>query len=826
MARITRDDIQRIGGEEALLHFLAEKLNLPIPVGTTLAQIALPLPLAFLGLDKPIAEQIIDCHDFSGFPKNALGTRRPFLIRFRSEQNYSEILREVAKILYEKNTDPADILFICANEYFQPFSLAYFNDSNTEDWDVEVLNVFIWTQGNTRVNYGSEHVLPAIFFPREPSRQPDNLSQDNIEDEETIISDELEDDIDASSSEDQNRTVPRFMVKQTSSKNLLAKLRNTGAPLSEYGNIYSGILTGHDDAFVIDELKKEQLIDQDIFSGELIKPILVPEKRWKARLTYLIWIPSSQNRSWPWSGARNEPEAKRIFDKTFPAISAHLSLYENQLKCRSHQGEFYWEFTRSSLYSMPKRPKIVYPHNGRYLRASYDTSEALPLSPEYFIPTEDLSLLAILNSTLFSWYVQAYRASESDVRNRVSFRKGFMYNVPIAERTEAQKKNLAQLVQQMLAAPISLETHYKKEVDPLVYELYGLTDAEIALITEQEQLSLEPEDRTPLLVFPRNTQHTDIPESQIRTDVDHLPATPQNRESEPTISVPNLTVDEKVETQSIAFTSSDSLLAKLENVGTLLGSNVDIFMGLNLIYRAAFVIDEATSEQLIAEDPNSAELIETFSNKPGKWKWRSRNVIYIPNSKNRRWPWSGMIDSSAAEQVFKEIYPAISMHIERYKDKLKNKRHTVPFYWEFPPFSALQNLEFPKIIYRTKAFSMRAAYDVSCRFLLSSAYFIPTTDLHLLAILNSKLFSWYAHRKFKSSNNKHLLFSRKNMRRVPIASGTEAQEREHLDLVHQILDAPDGPEVPDIEREIDKLIYKLYELTEAEITLIEKGNNQ
>ncbi len=825
MARITRDDIQRISGEEALLHFLAEKLNLPILEGTTLAQIALPLPLAFLGLDKSIADQIIDCHDFSGFPKNALGTRRPFLIRFRSEQNYSEILREVAKILYEKNTDPADILFICANEYFQPFSLAYFNDSNTKDWNVEVLNIFIWTQRNTHINYGSEHVLPAIFFPREPSGQPDNLSQENIEDEETIIPDEPEDDIDASSSEDQNPIVPRFIVKQTSSENLLAKLQSTGAPLSEYGNIYSGILTGHDDAFVIDELKQEQLIDQNISSGELIKPILVPEKRWKARLTYLIWIPSSQNRSWPWSDARNEPEAKRIFDETFPAISAHLSLYENQLKHRSRQGRFYWEFTRSNLYSMPKRPKIVYPHNGRYLRASYDTSEALPLSPEYFIPTEDLSLLAILNSTLFNWYVQACRASESDRRNRVGFRKAFMYNVPIAERTEAQKKDLSQLVQQMLAAPISLETLYKKEVDPLVYELYRLTDAEIALITEQEQPSPEPGDRTPLLVFPRNTHHTDIPESQIRTDVDHLPATLQNRKSEPTISVPNLTVDEKVETQSIAFTSSDSLLAKLENVGTLLGNNVNIFAGLNLIYREAFVIDEATSEQLIAEDPNSAELIETFSNTPGKWKWKSRNVIYIPNSKSRRWPWSGMIDSSEAEQVFKEIYPAISMHIERYKDKLKNKRRTVPFYWEFPPFSALQNLESPKIIYRTPAFSMKAAYDVSCRFLLHTTYFIPTTDLLLLAILNSKLFNWYAHRKCKLRNYDPLFFTKQNMEKVPIASGTEAQEKELLELLQLILDAPHNPEVPDIEREIDKLVYKLYELTGAEIALIEKGNN-
>ena len=41
---ITRDDIQRIGDEDTLIHFLEEKLKLPIPEKASLAQIALPLP--------------------------------------------------------------------------------------------------------------------------------------------------------------------------------------------------------------------------------------------------------------------------------------------------------------------------------------------------------------------------------------------------------------------------------------------------------------------------------------------------------------------------------------------------------------------------------------------------------------------------------------------------------------------------------------------------------------------------------------------------------------------------------------------------------------
>ena len=59
-----------------------------------------------------------------------------------------------------------------------------------------------------------------------------------------------------------------------------------------------------------------------------------------------------------------------------------------------------------------------------------------------------------------------------------------------------------------------------------------------------------------------------------------------------------------------------------------------------------------------------------------------------------------------------------------------------------------------------------------------------------------------------------------------IAPRTEAQKAELSALVQQILDDPDSPKVSDIEREIDQLVYKLYELTAAEIALIEEESNQ
>ena len=125
-----------------------------------------------------------------------------------------------------------------------------------------------------------------------------------------------------------------------------------------------------------------------------------------------------------------------------------------------------------------------------------------------------------------------------------------------------------------------------------------------------------------------------------------------------------------------------------------------------------------------------------------------------------------------------------------------------------------EKLKQPKIIYKSaNDNSMRAAYDSSCKFLYAATLFIPikdpcppestedpcppepTEDLSLLAILNSKLFNWYAHQKYKFSNPKdqsNCLFTKKNMVKAPITPRTAEQKAQLSGLVQQILDDPDS----------------------------------
>ena len=767
MSRITQTDIQRIGDAETLLHFLEEKLNLPILEGETLEQIALPLPLPFLGLDEFIIQQIIDCQDFSGLPKENLGDRRPFLIRFRKEHDYSRALRAVARGLHEKNINPSDLFFICANEGFQPFAFAYFNDSTSADWDDALLTVLVWTQDNTLIHTGSTHELPAGFFLRRPVVRP---------------------------------------VPSVSSEALVTKLKHTGAPLSQYGKIYSGILTGHNDAFVIDKSKRQQLINDDVNSRELIEPLLLPDQKWKTKLMYLICIPSSRDKLWPWSEAKNEVEAKRIFRESYPAISAHLDRYEDKLRARSHQGKFYWEFTPSNLYSISKRSKIFYPSTGTSLRATYDTLGVFPLFPGRFILTDDLSLLAILNSALLDWYVQTCRTS--GLNSRSGFTNTFMENVPIAGRTGVQKENLSQLVEEILTTPDSLEVpDFERKIDELVYELYGLTEAEVTFITEHRQSSYI-------------SQNTELSSKTL------MP----NTEPQQTISTSNPIPDRKITNRSMITVSPGTLLAKLKNTGTPLGQHYKINTGITPGRVEAFVIDETERRRMISVDSRNSELIVPLArvSKANKWKSELAYLIWISSSHYKRWPWSDTENEFEAERVFQNTYPVVSQHLINYKNLLKGRtdRHQGKFYWELstrePKHENYSVFYQPKIIYPIHSTVMEASYDSSGSIILGSLYCIPTDDLSLIAILNSTLFGWYAQFGCKGPDRRNFLqFTQRNMVNTPIVPRTADQKVELSDLVQRILNNPHSSGASDLEQRIDQVVYELYELTDAEIALIE-----
>jgi len=60
-----------------------------------------------------------------------------------------------------------------------------------------------------------------------------------------------------------------------------------------------------------------------------------------------------------------------------------------------------------------------------------------------------------------------------------------------------------------------------------------------------------------------------------------------------------------------------------------------------------------------------------------------------------------------------------------------------------------------------------------------------------------------------------------DIQQFPVPEVPEDQQAPIAERVQQILATPDAPEVPQLEAEIDQLVYALYGLTDEEIALVE-----
>ena len=487
MRIVTRDDIQGIGDAASLLAFLREKFAVPIAEDATLEQIARPFPLPYLRLEDAVAAQVIECQELRVRTGDASGTRQPFLIRFREETGYLEILLHVGKGLQLQGYDAEDFGFLCVDEHFCPFALASFEGAE--------LTIRSWGEQQARIHIDSVHEIHADFFPMK--QEPPAIAEVRSNQPEPPVNEEA------------TPLVPEpGIVVSPSSDALLAKIENAGTPLGEVidrDRLKRRIETGRIEtackmAFLIDEPKREQLIGEDAKSDELIKPVIgrLQVKRWQLIPKYLIFIPSSKFRKWPWSG-RDESEAERIFANEYPAIHEHLNGYRDKVKSRSRQGEFYWELAMRAEYPEFRDPKIAY-RCGFAIQATYDISGAIVIHGGGFIPSADRSLLAILNSKLLHFYAQArYQSTYNRPRgakNWIDFYEPGqdyrLYSIPVADRTEKQKATIAEYVQAILDDPDSHEVPaIEEEIDAWVYNLYRLTPAEIALIEETSRMSRE-----------------------------------------------------------------------------------------------------------------------------------------------------------------------------------------------------------------------------------------------------------------------------------------------------------------------------------------------
>lgn len=284
-----------------------------------------------------------------------------------------------------------------------------------------------------------------------------------------------------------------WILRSKEDLNLLTKLQNIGVPLSEYvdGQLYYGIKTGLNEAFVIDQEKRDQLIQEDPTCEIHLQPWLRGKdiQRWAADYQdlYVINIRSSANHPWPWTGKTPE-EAEEIFENQHPSLFAHLMPFRDQLLTRADQGQYYWELRSCAYHQDFLGPKIIYPDIAKLMRACFDTDGCFGSNTIYFIPTDDMVVFCVLNSSLFDWFARNQFQALGDPwkGGRLRFFSQYMEKTPIPLATEKQKSDLSNLVEKCTLAKESSDekalADHEDLIDAIVYKLFHLLPEEIQLV--------------------------------------------------------------------------------------------------------------------------------------------------------------------------------------------------------------------------------------------------------------------------------------------------------------------------------------------------------
>jgi hypothetical protein len=288
-------------------------------------------------------------------------------------------------------------------------------------------------------------------------------------------------------------------------ENLLKKLQSVGTPLEEYvmGQIYRGIITGLTDAFVLDEKLKNKIIEEDSKSADLIKPFLIGKniKRYSSPKSdkYLIFIP----KGWTNEKSHDVSNKWKWFKGEYPAIANHLAPFATKAEKRCDKGDYWWELRACEYYSVFELPKIIYPEICPKPEFTFDDSKYFANNKCFIIPRADKFLLGILNSKLMYFLFET---------NLPKLRAGFfmpayvvLKNFPIYTidfdnpDDKTRHDRMVTLVTEMLELHKHL-SHAKtdqekriitqeigstdRQIDSLVYGLYGMTADEIAVVEE------------------------------------------------------------------------------------------------------------------------------------------------------------------------------------------------------------------------------------------------------------------------------------------------------------------------------------------------------
>jgi adenine-specific DNA-methyltransferase len=249
-----------------------------------------------------------------------------------------------------------------------------------------------------------------------------------------------------------------------------SKIEAQGISLKDWDiKINRGILTGLNQAFVINEELRNQLIQEDPKLIEIIKPMVRGRDIQKYNLDfedlYLIGFHNGFDKT----------SAKDINE--YPVIKKHLDKFEPGLSKRYDKGSTPYNLRNCVYWQDFEKPKIMYPEMTKFLNFAYDDQGYYSNNKVFILTGEQIEwLTCFFNSKLWAY---CFRDNFPELLGGTrELRKVFMEEIKVKKVDD----DILETCKNYLRIIKDGDTTVVTQIDQLVYELYGLTEEEIRVV--------------------------------------------------------------------------------------------------------------------------------------------------------------------------------------------------------------------------------------------------------------------------------------------------------------------------------------------------------
>ena len=275
-------------------------------------------------------------------------------------------------------------------------------------------------------------------------------------------------------------TYDSWVILSPIEQSIKKKIESVGTPLKDWDiNIYRGVLTGCNEAFIINSEKRDEILancqteDERQRTAELIRPIL--RGRDIKRYGYVdngLYLINTHN------GVRGRIPRIKIED--YPAVKAHLDQYWDRIATRADKGDTPYNLRNCAYLEDFNKPKIIFQEIVQSSQFLYDDAVHYMCNDtgRIIVGNHLPYILGILNSKLFFYAVKKFYGGGVLGEHGIRMKHTFFGNFPCLSY-DRQIEEVAK----------ELSNNYTENVanraDQLVFSAYSLTKEEILEIERE-----------------------------------------------------------------------------------------------------------------------------------------------------------------------------------------------------------------------------------------------------------------------------------------------------------------------------------------------------